>query len=195
MIASSPPVSISRIQTSMLRRAASRAACSRPIWWTSEPQQPSPLGTTTSMPSRVSSRIAASLMPGSSTDCAQPVRIATRPRRVPGCGMDRRNGHCRFRRQSGGRKRQHRRERLQTRYPVQNSGERPAEPCQRQRRAKTPGMRQHPGQHGARSAGRAAAAGRSARYGRAHDRPDACSSRRTGRWSCRRGRTGSGRYG
>ena len=45
------------------------------------------------------------------------------------------------------------------------------------------------------SSGRRKAACRSSRYAPAHGRPDACSSRRTGRWSCRRGRTGSGRYG
>ena len=45
-----------------------------------------------------------------------------------------------------------------------------------------------------RSSGRAAAGGRSPRYGRGRDRPGACSARRTDRSSCRRGRTGSGRY-
>ena len=41
---------------------------------------------------------------------------------------------------------------------------------------------------------RATAADRSPRYARGHDRPDACSARPRGRWSCRRGRRGSGRY-
>ena len=45
------------------------------------------------------------------------------------------------------------------------------------------------------SSGRREAACRSSRYAHAHGRRDACSARRTGRWSCRRGRTGSGRYG
>ena len=67
----------------MFLRAEASACFSRPIWWTSAPQQASPFGTTTSTPRRVSSEIAASLIPGSSTGCAQPVRMATRFSRLP----------------------------------------------------------------------------------------------------------------
>src|SRR5712691_7726056 len=79
-MASSPSPSISAVQASMRRRAAVRASCSRPIWWTREPQQPSS-ATTTSMPWRVSSRTVAALIDGAMTGATQPVRSATRPRR------------------------------------------------------------------------------------------------------------------
>ncbi len=65
----------------MFCRAKACASRSRPMWWTSAPQQPSPFGSTTSTPWRLRSRIAASLKFGFSTGWAQPDRIATRPRR------------------------------------------------------------------------------------------------------------------
>ena len=57
---------------------ASASAC-LPMCWVSEPQQASSPETTTSKPSRVSRRIVAALMPGSSTLCTQPISSATRP--------------------------------------------------------------------------------------------------------------------
>ena len=104
-------------------------------------------------------RIVASLMPGSSTDCAQPVSSATRPFcRVPagdGCPA---KPLARPAGTDAGRQLQHRAERLQRRQRFEQTGERLAEPRQLERGAKAPGIGQHQGQHGARSAGRAAAA-------------------------------------
>ena len=149
MIASSPPFAISRVQTSTLRRAASSAASSRPIWCTSEPQQVSPLGTTTSTPTRVSSRIAASLMPGSSTDCAQPVRIATRPRRAPVAACTAGADIADFLGKVAGASASIAAKGFSTAILSRIPAKRTAEPRQRQRGAEAAGMRQHPGQHGA----------------------------------------------
>ncbi len=70
-------------QASILARACFWAWSSRPIWWTSAPQHPAPAATTTWQPRRVNSRTVASLIPGLSTCCAQPVIRATRLRRLP----------------------------------------------------------------------------------------------------------------
>ena len=64
------------------RKAGRKAFSGRSV---SAPQQPSPLGTTTSTPSRVKSEMVESLMPGSSTGCAQPVSSATRWNRMRRC--------------------------------------------------------------------------------------------------------------
>ena len=54
-----------------------------PQWAASAPQQPWSAGTTTSKPSRDSTRIAAAVIDGRSTSCTQPRSRATRPRRRP----------------------------------------------------------------------------------------------------------------
>ena len=69
----------------------------------------------------------------------------------------------------------------------------PSSASQQRQRGSRRGIGQHRGEQGAHQPVEPAAAGRSPRYGRGHDRPDACSARPTGRWSCRRGTTGSGR--
>ena len=62
----------------MLPAAAAWLSRVLPMWWVSAPQQPAPAAITTSQPCRVSSRIVAALIRGSSTRCAQPVSSATR---------------------------------------------------------------------------------------------------------------------
>jgi hypothetical protein len=57
-----------------------------PMWCVSAPQHPCPSAITTSQPSRVSSRIVASLMSVLSARCAQPVISATRILRSPFAG-------------------------------------------------------------------------------------------------------------
>ncbi len=59
--------------------------------------------------------------------------------------------------------------------------------------AKQSGPRQHPGQNRPQQPARSAALHSPFRSSPAPDRPDACSSRPTDRWSCRRGRRDSGR--
>ena len=66
-----------------LARARASASSSRPIWWVNAPQHCSSLTSTTSMPWRVSTLMAAWLIRGASTCCAQPCSSATRPRRGP----------------------------------------------------------------------------------------------------------------
>ena len=70
----------------MFFAAAAWLSRTLPMWCVSAPQQPAPSATTTSQPCRVSSRIVAALIAGSSTRCAQPVRSATRFRRSPSAG-------------------------------------------------------------------------------------------------------------
>ena len=158
------------------------------MWWTSAPQQPSPFGSTTSMPRRVSRRIVASLMPGSSTGWAQPVSMATRPRALAlggdGCrAVDIGDAAGTAAR----RQRQHRRQRL--RAPAARSN-RPAKgwpsraSLQRQRGSGRDRAARRPARARMQPVGQRRA-GRSPRYGRGHGRRGACSSRPTGRSSCR----------
>ena len=136
-------------------------------------------------------------MPGSSTDCAQPVRSATRPRRSPS-GVKLTPGRMLvFARQA---LRARARSIASSRAPGRPEAreqrhERPAEPREPQRRAEAARDRAAPRRAARASAGRRAAAGRSSRSAPAPGRRGACSRRPTGRWSCRRGRRGSGRYG
>ena len=81
--ASSPSPSISAASARMLAAAMAWLSDARPMWWVSAPQQPTPLGITTSQPWRRSRRIVASLMSVFSAFCAQPVSSATRRRRGP----------------------------------------------------------------------------------------------------------------
>ena len=82
-MASSPSPSISRVQARMFLAAEAWARSSFPMWWVSDPQQPSPSGITTSTPWRVSRRMVASLISVLSAFCAQPVIRATRLIRGP----------------------------------------------------------------------------------------------------------------
>ena len=152
-----------------------------------------PGATTTSTPWRFSSRMVASLIAGASTGWTQPASSATRA-----CGARPRPGRPAAGRPASGP--------AAARRQLQHGGElrRPSARSSGAKRPRQPAAPQRPGgtapDRAARApaaraaAGRAAAGGRSPRYARGRDRPDACSARRTGRWSCRRGRTGSGRY-
>jgi hypothetical protein len=84
----------------------------------------------------------ASLMPGSRTGCAQPVRMATRPRRRPCAG-----GGPRRPRHGARREVQHRGERLQGGDRGEQLCERPAERGELQRRAEARGIGQDGGEN------------------------------------------------
>ena len=149
---------------------------------------------TTSMPCRVSSRIAASLISGARTCWAQPGRSATRLRRSPAAGnaCGRSTGDAGG--QVAGASFEHRARggaSRASRRSARASGLASRASTMAARNARRP--RQQPGEHARARSGRAAGAGRSSRCGRGRDRPDACSSRPTDRWSCRTGTTGSGR--
>src|SRR5439155_473437 len=68
---------------SIVRRAISRARAWSPPWALRAPQQLCPAGATTSQPFLASTRAVARLCAPKTTDCTQPVSIATRPRRAP----------------------------------------------------------------------------------------------------------------
>ena len=72
---------------SIVRRAISRARAWSPPWALRAPQQPCPAGATTSQPFLASTRAVARLCAPKTTDCTQPVSIATRPRRAPAAGV------------------------------------------------------------------------------------------------------------
>ena len=84
--ASSPSPRRSWIHAPMLAFAQPWLSSTLPMWCVSAPQHPCPLAITTSQPSRVSSRMVAALISGSSTFCAHPVSSATRRRRWPSAG-------------------------------------------------------------------------------------------------------------
>ena len=180
-------------QASTLRRAAFCVSFSRPRWCCSAPQQASPLGIITSTPWRLSSLIAARLMEGCNTSCTQPSSSATR---LTGSPAGRTTGSV-LRRSPRRQARRHERERggaglhAERRY---QPAERTGEPAKKKCHAEAAWARQHLGKKPAR--GRVVpASALFARCGRARDRRDACSPPRSGRWSCRRGRTDTGRCG
>ena len=156
----------------------------------SAPQQPLPLATTTSQPCRVSSRIVASLISGASTCWAQPGSSATRIRRSPSAGktcgrsIGDAAGTRRGARLSIARSRA-RQQRRRTAAPAAP----PRAPARNRPAAAAP---RRAARRSSRSSERAAVM--------LLDMPAAVVdqvhviARPTGRWSCRRGRTGSGRY-
>jgi hypothetical protein len=131
------------------------------------------LGRTTSTPWRVSRRIVAALMPGSSTGWAQPESIATRLRRSPCAEGSRpfhrweRSGRLQGASASIG-------SRAPTTGSAERSGKRFAEPRASMRHPETAGIGQDRGEDTPqRPVGPGAR--RSPRYGRGHGRPGACS--------------------
>ena len=178
------------------RAAVAIALVVRPMWCVSAPQQPTPFAITTSMPWRVSRRMVASLMRGRQHVLGAAGRAARRgaplaPAARWTCGAC---GRAR-RRQPRRRERQHRAHAL--RDSVCPGSRRPngrAEPGAAQRRPEQAGPRQQRAEHGAQQAVGQGRRRRSPRCSAGRDRPGACSSRPTGRSSCRTGRTGSGRH-
>ena len=79
-------------KASIVRRAISTARRWSPPCALSAPQHPCPVGALTSQPFFASTRAVARLCAPKTTDCTQPVSIATRPRRAPSAGVNAASG-------------------------------------------------------------------------------------------------------
>ena len=183
----------------MLARALAIAGSCWPMWWVSAPQQPAPSGHhhLDAQAGQQADRGVVDLRvpapAGRSRPAGRPVPCA-RPR------PDARRARCRRRR--GSRRRAPAPASRGARWPSGSSAA-GSSPAQRPRPAPAAASAtRNRADRGSTAASSGAqrplvpgAAIGAFDIGRAHDRPGACSSRRTGRWSCRTGRTGSGRHG
>ena len=151
-MASRPAPSISAVQASIWRRAAAKRLVLAAHMVDERAAAAAPSATTTSMPWRVSRRMAAALIAGAITGPTQPVSSATRPRRGPAAGNRRRPSPAKGGGQPGRGQPQHGRDRLRAQGQRTAPRERLRQPRGAERPAKAAVIRQHPGQHGAEQA-------------------------------------------
>ena len=178
----------------MLRLAMASALLSRPMWWTSAPQQPAPGATSTSTPRRASRRMVASLISGRSTCWAQPASRITRFLRSPSVAAVPGPAKSAAAQEALGRQLEHGHQLLEPQR-AQQRHERTGEAGGAQRQTEALGIGHRGGDQRPRQPLAGSRAGRSSRCARGCSRRGACSRRRSGRWSCTRGRRGSGRHG